>query len=110
MLSADQIREEAGDQSTEPRTAGHGSGDAALDIGVGPRADPLAVLIVDVILGEVAEVGFGADDCGHGRDVETKQTTADHGDGRDDIDVAHGHGDCYAVPSVTIPDRRSPAD
>lgn len=91
-LPAKHIRQETRDQGTEPGATSHGGSDATLDIGMGTSTVHFTIFILDVALVEVAEVGFRADDGGHGRDVKPEQTTAEDGDGRDHVQVANKHG------------------
>lgn len=88
LLPPQDVREKAGDQSTEPGATGHGGGDAALDA----RTRTGAVRRTRGALIEVTQILFGSDDGGHGRDVEAEQATANDGYGRDEVDVPNRHG------------------
>jgi hypothetical protein len=40
---------------------------------------------------KVTFVGRSSDDGGHGRNIETKKTTTNHGDSRDGVEVPDNH-------------------
>lgn len=92
ILAAKTIRNETRNQSTKPRTSGHGSRDTTLMQGAQTPTGLVGVFI------EVTEVSLRADDGRHGRDIETEQAASNDGDGCDDIDVPDGHdGGQYPV-------------
>ena len=59
LLATKAVRDESGDERRQPGATGHGSSDAALN--VGPWTDAFLRALV-----EVAEVGWGGNDGGHG--------------------------------------------
>lgn len=95
FLSAKDVGDEARGQGADPGTESHGGRDATL--GRGLRTTAVAILISAGLV-EVALVLFGAEDGGHGRNVETEEATSNDGDGRDEIDVTDStHGDCLSL-------------
>lgn len=72
-LTAEDVREEAGNQSAQPGASGHGSSDTTLHSGPGA---PAQALVVVTQLVELAEVRLRGDDGRHGRDIEPEQPAA----------------------------------
>lgn len=91
FLPSQDIRKKPRNQSPQKRAPGHGGGDSALHVRLRARAGfggcGRAALV------EIAFVLVCANDGRHGRDVEAEQATANDGDGRDQVDVSHGHCD-----------------
>ena len=67
------IGNKTGDEGAEPGTAGHGSGDTALDVRTGTTA---LVVLVKAILVEGAEIRLSRDGGRQRGDIETKQRAA----------------------------------
>lgn len=88
MLTAKDIREETGTESTQPGTTSHGGCDTTLDIGTGTLALGLTINVFERAFVEVTEVGLSGDNRGHGRNIKTKEATTDDGDGRNGIHIA----------------------
>lgn len=70
------VGDEGGGEGANERARGHGGGDAALAVAM--RAV------------EVANVGLGAEDAGHGGDVEAEEGAAEGGEGTNEVDVVEG--------------------
>jgi len=88
------IREETRNQGTQPGTSGHSSSDTTLSQRFWARA--LGIIVerrTPGTLVEITFVGVGTQDGRHRRDIETKEGTADDGDGGNYIDVADDHGE-----------------
>ena len=78
LLSAKDIGDVAGAESSEPGTTGHGGGDTTLDIGAWAATATLTLV-------EVTFVGVSANDGTHRRDIKTEETTANDCDGSNEV-------------------------
>lgn len=95
ILATKTIRNETRDESTEPRTTGHGSGNTTLSEGAETTTD---VIVVEWRaprpMIEITLISRRADNGRHRRDIETEQCTANDGHRRDGVEIPHDkHGD-----------------
>lgn len=84
LLTAEDIRKVTRDQRTKEGTTGHSSGDTALNASSRTGALSIGVPILWSLV-EVAKVGLCRDNGGHGTDIKTEESTANDGDGRDNV-------------------------
>jgi len=83
------VAEGAGYQSSNPGAASHGGGYSTLGSGAWTRAVRFVVEARPIwALIEVTEICIGRYDGGHGRNIKSKETTTNHCNSSDKVDIA----------------------